>query len=44
MAADRLIIESPLALKFSQHSPSLLSEVWFYFLLNCRAGKYQKFV
>lgn len=41
MAADGLIIESPLVLKFSQHSPSLLSEVLFCFLLKCRAGKYQ---
>lgn len=41
MAADGLIIESPLALKFSQHFLSLLSEVLFCFLLKCRAGKYQ---
>lgn len=41
MAADGLIIESPLALKFSQCSPSLLSEVLFCFLHKCRAGKYQ---
>lgn len=41
MAADGLIIESPLVLKFSQHSPSWLNEVLFCFLLKCRAGKYQ---
>ena len=34
MAADGLIIESPLALKFSQHFLSLLSEVLFCFLLS----------
>lgn len=41
MAADGLIIESPLVLKFPQRAPSLLSEVLFCFLLKCRAGKYQ---
>lgn len=40
MAADRLILESPLVLKFPQHS-ALLSEVLFCFLPKCGAGKYQ---
>lgn len=41
MAADGLIIESPLVLKFFSALSALLSEVLFCFIPKRRAGKYR---